>query len=456
MSKSLELPEPISLKSAIGPSVILLGLSLGSGELIMWPYLISQYGLGIIWGGVVGITFQYFLNTEAMRYTLAWGESVFVGWRRWGKLLPIWFIFSTVIPWALPGFVTASAQMVNHVFPVFPVTATAIFLLLVTGVIISSGRTLYKTMERVQLTLLSVGIPAIAILTLYLARTPDWQALFAGLVGHGANYQWLPKGIALGAFLGAFAYSGAGGNLNLSQSSYIKEKGFGMGKYGAKISSLIVGGGVARLDGELFTLSAANLSRFRRWWRLARAEHAIVFWGIGLTTILLLGVLSAATTRIGGIPGSDGLTFFFHEASVIGYSTLPVIGSIFVLVGALMLFTTQLGILESASRIIAENMLLLKYQVSEEVNASKMFYIVLWSELGFSIIFLLFGLSEPRTILTLGAILNAAAMMVAFVLTLILNRRLPRAIQPPFIRQAILVIAGCFFLYFLLKLGGVL
>lgn len=118
-NKPDQLPEPITLKQSIGPSFILLGLALGSGELIMWPYLVSLYGLGIIWGGLVGITFQYFLNTEIMRYTLAWGESVFVGWRRWGKLIPAWFVFSTVIPWALPGFVSASATMLNHVFPHF-------------------------------------------------------------------------------------------------------------------------------------------------------------------------------------------------------------------------------------------------------------------------------------------------------------------------------------------------
>jgi len=76
--QSNQLPEPITLRKSIGPSIILLGLALGSGELIMWPYLVSQYGLGIIWGGLAGITFQYFLNTEIMRYTLARGESVFV------------------------------------------------------------------------------------------------------------------------------------------------------------------------------------------------------------------------------------------------------------------------------------------------------------------------------------------------------------------------------------------
>ncbi len=74
-----ELPYPPSLWSLLGPSFILLGLGLGSGELILWPYLAAHYGLGIIWGAAIGITLQFFLNMEVERYTLAKGESVFVG-----------------------------------------------------------------------------------------------------------------------------------------------------------------------------------------------------------------------------------------------------------------------------------------------------------------------------------------------------------------------------------------
>lgn len=444
-----QLPEPITLKQSIGPSFILLGLALGSGELIMWPYLVSQYGLGIIWGGLVGITFQYFLNTEIMRYTLAWGESVFVGWRRWGKLIPLWFVFSTVIPWALPGFVVSSATMLNHVFPVLPVRGTAVVLILLTGLIISSGKTLYQTMSHVQTTLLSVGVPFVALLTLYMARGSDWSALLAGLVGMGEGYRFLPQGIAIGAFLGAFAYSGGGGNLNLSQSYYIKEKGMGMGKYGTGIKTLLAGTGSHRIDGHLFTLSATNLSRWARWWRLVCTEHAIVFWGIGLFTILMLGTLSMSTAY--GVSSSGGLSFFFKEAEMIGLATHNLVGQLFILVGALMLFTTQLGVLESASRVIAENILLLKYKPTQEVNASKMFYLVLWIELAFSAAFLYFGVSEPRAILTLAAILNAAAMMVAFTLILFLNRQLPQIIRPHMGRQLMLVIATLFFLYFVIQ-----
>lgn len=448
-----QLPEPITLKQSIGPSFILLGLALGSGELIMWPYLVSQYGLGIIWGGLVGITFQYFLNTEIMRYTLAWGESVFVGWRRWGKLIPVWFVFSTVIPWALPGFVSASATMLNHVFPILPIRLTAVVLILLTGIIISSGKSLYSTMEKVQKTLLSIGVPFVAILTLYMARGSDWSALFSGLMGIGDGYRFLPEGIAIGAFLGAFAYSGGGGNLNLSQSYYVKEKGMGMGNYGTGIKTLLAGTDFHRIDGHLFSLSASNLSRWRRWWRLVCIEHALVFWGIGLFTIMMLSTLSMATAH--GVSSSGGLGFFFKEAEMIGLATHPLIATLFVVVGALMLFTTQLGVLESASRVISENILLLKYRHDEEVNASKMFYVVLWSELAFSAIFLYFGFTEPRALLTWAAILNAAAMMVAFILILFLNRGLPKIIRPSFSRQVILVIAALFFLYFLSIIGGI-
>ena len=450
MANNQNLPEPITLKKSIGPSIILLGLALGSGELIMWPYLVSQYGLGIIWGGLLGITFQYFLNTEIMRYTLARGESVFVGWRRWGKAIPVWFVFSTVIPWALPGFVLASATMINHVFPSFPINITAAILILITGLIISSGKTLYKTMETVQKTLLSVGVPFVTLLALYMARGTNWTALFQGFIGLGDGYRFLPEGVAIGAFLGAFAYSGGGGNLNLSQSYYIKEKGMGMGRYGVGIKTLLAGSSSHRLDGQFFSLSGSNLSKWNRWWRLVATEHFLVFWGIGIFTISMLALLSAATA--GGVESTGGLSFFFRQSEMISSALHPLVGTSFVLIGALMLFTTQLGVLEAASRIISENLLLLKYKVTDEVNASRMFYYVLWTELAFSAIFLFSGASEPRSLLTLGAILNAAAMMVAFVLIGALNTiTIPKQLRPPLARILVLGTAALFFAYFVIQ-----
>ena len=96
-----KMPEAPAFKKLLGPSFILLGLGLGSGELVLWPYLTSNFGMGIIWAAVVGVAMQFFMNMEIERYTLARGESIFVGLTRLWRVFPFWFILSTLIPQAL-------------------------------------------------------------------------------------------------------------------------------------------------------------------------------------------------------------------------------------------------------------------------------------------------------------------------------------------------------------------
>jgi hypothetical protein len=204
-SAAAQLPAPPSLWHTIGPSFILLGLALGSGELLLWPYLVANYGLGLLWGALLGVTFQYVLNTEVMRYTLAWGESVFLGFRRLNRLWPVWFILSTFIPWSLPGFSSAASQILASLFPVFPVTLVSILLLLLTGLILTLGRTLYKTMETWQRTIVMLGVPFLLVLTLLIATPADWHQAVLGLIGQGDGWWFFPPNIGLFAFLGACA-----------------------------------------------------------------------------------------------------------------------------------------------------------------------------------------------------------------------------------------------------------
>ncbi len=56
------LPEPVALRRMIGPSVILAGLSIGSGELILWPRLTAEFGFALFWACWIGVGLQYFLN----------------------------------------------------------------------------------------------------------------------------------------------------------------------------------------------------------------------------------------------------------------------------------------------------------------------------------------------------------------------------------------------------------
>ncbi|MBP7992520.1 MAG: Nramp family divalent metal transporter, partial [Candidatus Magasanikbacteria bacterium] len=297
MPTPTKFPEPIPLRKMIGPSFIILALGLGSGEVILWPYLVANYGLGIAWGAVLGITCQFFINMEIERYALVRGESVFVGLAKLSKVLPYWFILSTFIAFGLPGIIAAGAQLLANAVGITEFRWLAAALLIGIGLLLSLGKTVYGLMEKLTTTVVLIGVPFIFVLAFWVSGSADWAAVGAGLMGQGEGYRWLPEGIVLATFLGAFAYSGAAGNLNLTQSIYIKEKGYGMGAFSQKIAGLFHKGAhePVKLEGAVAADTPANKILFNKWWRLVNTEHGLVFWGMGALAMVLLMLLSYAT-----------------------------------------------------------------------------------------------------------------------------------------------------------------
>src|SRR3989344_3941823 len=444
-----DLPPPPPLRRLLGPSFILLGLGLGSGEIILWPYLTSNHGLGLARAIDAGITMQFIINLVVERYALIYGESVFVGFARWLKFLPGWFIATTFLGFAWPGIGLAGATLVDNALGSKSSLLVGILLFLLIGTILTLGKHLYHTVETIQKYLILVGTPFIILLALYLARATHWQALFTGLIGIGPNYRFLPPDISLVTLLGALAFSGAGGNLNLAQSCYIRDKGYGMGHYSPKIGSLITNPTAPRhfsLSGFSFPLAPGNLTRFKKWWRLAQVEHFFIFWLLGLVTMLSLSLL-AYSTAYGRSNNPSGIHFILNESSAIARSTLPVFGPLFLLVTGLMLTATQLTVLDSTSRIITENLLLLR--PSSSSPAPKTYYLVLWLQIAFGIFILLLGFDQPRQLITISAAINAVTMCIYSVLLLILNRTLlPPPLRPGLLRSFLLLLTFVFFGFF--------
>lgn len=448
-----EFPKTIAFYKLLGPSFIILALGLGSGEVILFPYLVSNWGLGIAWGALLGITFQFFVNMEIERYALVKGESVFVGIAKVFRYATYWFIFSTFIGFGLPGIIAASAKVFSHLIGIEDFKYIAIAMLVTVGLVLSAGKTVYSIMEKITKTIILVSIPFILILAIYLSTKTDWSALFHGLVGIGDNYFLLPMGISFVTFLGAFAYAGAGGNLKLTQSIYIKEKGYGMGKYSQKIAGLFKVKGVyqnIKLTGESFEKSNENMSNFRKWWRLINLEHLIVFWFLGALAMMLLMIL-AFTTTYGQAGNSEGINFVINEGINIGTRTIPFIGTCFLLAVTIMLFQTQLGVMDSTSRIMAENAALIKLKKDEnaKINLSKIYYIFVWSQILFGTILFLANIYEPKFLIVMGAVINAFAMFVHIALTYISNiKNLDKEFHPTLTRKIILLIIFLFFGFF--------
>ena len=427
------MPEAPRLAKLIGPSFIILGVGLGSGELILWPYLASNFGLGIVWAAVVGITLQFFLNMEIERYSLVTGESVFAGWRKkWGPAAAGWFIASTIIPWMWPGIMAAAATAAATAAGVAYSKWWGIGMLVALGGIYSLGRVVYRTQETVQKAIILVGVPLVVGLTIWLAGRADWLALAAGV----ARVGFLPEGIPLATFLAALVYSGAGGNLNLAQSLYVKEKGYGMGKYSGHITNILAGREEeVQLTGEVFAQTEGNISRFKTWWRRINLEHGLVFWATGVVTMLLLMLLAYATVHGHPEIGSS-IKFVLLEAKAMGG-----LGVAFLVAVALMLFGTQFAVYGSNARMATENLALL-IPGSKVHHISRFFYGFLWLQILAGIVVFGAGFIEPLALVVTGAVLNAVAMCVYSWLILGLNLSLPKALQPSWWRVAIVGLAG--------------
>ncbi|MFA5318074.1 MAG: Nramp family divalent metal transporter [Patescibacteria group bacterium] len=445
-------PKPIKLAKLLGPSFIILALGLGSGEVILWPYLSSNYGLGIVWGAVLGITFQFFMNMEIERYALVKGESVFVGMNKLWKWTAYWFIISTFLGFGLPGIIAASAQVFSFVLGWTNFKWTAILFLLLIGLVLSIGKTVYGMMEKITKTIIFLGIPFILVLTFILARGTDWAAMGRGVVGIGNEFLFWPAGMSFALFIGAFAYAGAGGNLNLTQSIYIREKGYGMGKYSQKIAGLFRGSKqqTLKLSGEEFEVNKQNIENFKAWWKKINLEHLLIFWFLGALAMCLL-MLLAYVTAFGNPTNSEGINFVINEGVAMRSLLVPWAGTLFLFVVAVMLFQTQLGVLDSTSRIMSENFALKKLggKADGKVNLSKIYFVFLWAQIAFGIVLFLLNIYDPKLLIILGAVINAVAMFVHVGLVNWMNYKiLPSKFQAKVWRKLIIFLIFLFFGFF--------
>ena len=114
-------PRPKGLQwfSAIGPGVIVLGVSIGSGEFLLGPAAFVKYGLSLLW--IVGLAalLQTLLNVELMRYTMATGEPIFTGFMRTRPHSTFWAWFYAslyFLQMGWPGWAGAAAGAVFFLF----------------------------------------------------------------------------------------------------------------------------------------------------------------------------------------------------------------------------------------------------------------------------------------------------------------------------------------------------
>ena len=422
-----DLPEPLPMKRVLGPSVLLLAGAIGSGEFVLWPYITSQVGLTLVWLVVIGVGTQYFLNMEIERYTLATGETAVTGftrlWKHWGWL----FIVMTIVPWAWPGWATGGTTTLSFAlgFSEDAIPYVTIGVLLLIGAVLTVSPVVYRTVEKIQFFMVGLIILFMIYAVVALLGGDGYAALGRGFVEVG-KIPDAASSIGAATLLGAIAFAGAGGTLNLVQSNWVRDKGLGMGARLPKIVSPITGEEVAApTTGYFFRRDEENLRRWNGWWKVADREQFLTFFVVGGIALLTFMTLTFVTVGTG--VAEESFDFIRVQGESLQDSQGAWLGTMFWLIGTVVLFSTNLAVLDMVGRVTADVLKTGPLANNEKWSESRLYFATVWAEIAFGSIILLSGVDQPLVLLVIASSLNGLVMFVYSCLLIQLNRgTLPR------------------------------
>ncbi len=453
--KQKDLPAPPSWYKAIGVGIVITGMAMGTGELIMWPHLVSKFGLGILWLALVGITFQYFINQEVIRHTLATGESFFTTSARAIWWSPVFWLISAVLLYVWPGWASTLGTILSEFFGFGSHIIWAWVSLFLVLVLTFSGKRAYGMLEFSLKIIVPVFVSLLIVISFLNLKLSDLYLALGGVL----NFGFVPKDIDINILLGAIVFAGAGGLLNLCTSLWYRDRQAGMASYEGRISNPVSGKTeVVGVVGSEFPKTKENLENWKGWMRHVFIDQGIVFWFLGLLSIILLSLNAyVVLSPLGIVP--EGTRVAIEQSYIFG-SQWGIVGSkIYLFMTYLMLFSVMWTVIDALTRIVTdiihtnsrEGRLVNYFKWLERISIHHLYY-------GFVLIVVLIQavllpFNQPLTFLTISSVLGGLTMALYTPFILYLNNtKLDKSIRPKWYTNIFMFLASCFYIYFAYKI----
>jgi hypothetical protein len=477
----LPAPPPYSFRNALrvaGAGAIILGGAIGSGEWLIGPAVTAQFTAALLWVATVSILLQWVFNEECCRYTVYTGEPIMSGMMR-TKPGPIFWGWSYsvlgFIQLGWPGWAAAAATgIVAAIIGGVPGAEHAGMVLFwgyvtffASLILLLLGKKVEQALEYAEWFMVIWIIAALLILGLFFTSLNAWITVITGFLGGGLYYirspqtgelmGLIPQGADWLILAGFAAYAGAGGLGNCTVTNYVRDKGMGMGAQVGYIPA-VVGGHEVPLSptGKVFEPTPENVSKFREWMKYIRFDQGWVFTlgcflGMGLPALLTVTFI-APGTEIGGmavaVRQAEGIAAAFGGLTTglglaLWYLTL--------LTGFWILYSTQLNIMDLFPRAVTDILWTSNPGVRSwaKGDVRKVYYSAL-------IVFVIWGciainLAQPFILIILGAFMAGLEMAIYGIHVWYVNRTfLPKELQAPLWRQALLWVFSGFFAFFTL------
>src|ERR687889_422828 len=348
-----------TITKIMGPAMIALGLSIGSGEWLLGPQAIGSLG----WTGVgfiitISIVLQAFYNMEIGRYVLATGEVPSLGFGRVppgayvGTILAVGLFYLAFITggWAASAGASFFTLVTGQIPTGDDLTTTrwiGVGLMGAVFAITLFGKKISRTLE-LLFWVLVLFTPATLLLAVLILTPPSaWLDGVVGMIRPA-----LPPPGTEATTIGAVAgFAAMASGLNYVFMNYYRDKGYGMGARAGYIPGLL-----SRAErpvepvGATFPDTPENAARWRRWWRFLVIEMWVVFVPGALIGILMPGILvSHVLQQTGTEPTRASMpTYVAAQLQEMGEPRIWYWWAL--LVGFLILFSTQLVVFEMLVR----------------------------------------------------------------------------------------------------------
>ena len=454
-------PRGLGWAGAVGPGVIVLGASIGGGEFLLGPTVFVRHGLTLLWVTTIAVFFQTVFNTELMRYTIATGEPAFTGFMRTRPHAVVWAWFYAILFFLQVGWPASAGVASGAIFYLFagrmagPADVTVVYLIgvgtfLLCVLLLLVGRRIERTLEVLNWILVTCTLGGLLILVLLLVPGRTWLGAITGLVGFDPTrgvFDFMPANADFFLLAAFVAYSGCGGMMNITLSNWARDKGYGMGQRAGYIPAAAGQKVTLASTGFTFVPTGEAMRRWRGWWRIVRADQ----WGV-FCVGAIAGMMLPALLYVTFLPaGADirGLGISAALASSIGAREGPLLAGAIAVLGAWLLFKTQLDLTEALVRAITD----ILWTGSRRVRAWRggdvrfVYYTVLIVAAAWGIVAL--RLAQPIILLQIAANVAGVVFVVATLHLLYVNTTfLPRELRPSRARCGVLVAMSLFYGFF--------
>jgi hypothetical protein len=450
------------IKYVLGPSMIALGVSIGSGEWLLGPLGFGKFGfMGLGFLVTISAILQTFYNVENARYTIATGEVPIVGFTRTPPGLKLWIpltLFLIYLAWVWGGWASAAGQSIFALFAgrtfdakapgeLQTVRIIAIALMFLSLGIYLFGKKISRTLEIIDTFLVFIILVVLVSLAVVFAPGSLWATMLASVVTPAA----LPKGIdatTLGSIIG---YTGFASGMNFMLINYYRDHGYGMGHKVGFFSGLIGGQKQDVLpSGVTFRESAANTKTWNRWFRFLLIDQWVVFFTGAMIGMFVPSVLAVALAVTPGAAEPTAANMPVYVATELG-KQVPWLFPFILILGAVILFKTQTTILEMLIRNTTDAAIAVSPGLRAWIGGDpRKFYYIL-AAVFIIVIGIIIHQALPTQLLQYSANMANLAALIYPIVLIYLNSKLPRPARAAWWSYLFLLLNVLFFGFFFIN-----